>query len=264
MWLDEERPVLKRELLLDNPFVNASGTLGFAPEPRLAPALRGLGAFITNPISRAPRVPAANRAVIPFLGGFLLHSGYPNPGITRVISHFRQRWAAAPLPVIVHLLVETPAALAEMLPKLEGLENILAVELGLPPDCHPDLLAALFEAGYGELPLVPCVSPEQVPVLLGVLTGLAPAAVHLVEPRGALPDRDGTIIPGRLYGPAIFPVMLRAARVLVTAGLRVIANGGVTARWQVDALLETGVLAVGLGSALWGIDQGMRLLSAEP
>ena len=263
MWLDEERPVSKRELLLDKPFVNASGTLGFAPGPRLAPALSGFGAFITNPISRAPRVPASNRAVIPFPGGFLLHSGHPNPGITRVISHFRRRWAAAPLPVIAHLLVETPAALSEMVPKLEGIENILAVELGLPPDCPPDLLAALFEAGYGELPLLPCVSPEQVPVLLEILAGLAPAAVHLVEPRGVLPDRDGTIIPGRLYGPAIFPVMLRAARSLVSAGLRVIANGGVTARWQLDTLMEMGVLAVGLGSALWGIDQGEGLLSAE-
>ncbi len=264
MWLDEERPVFKRDLLLDKPFVNASGTLGFTPEPRLAPALAGLGAFITNPISRGPRVPAAARTVIPFSGGFLLHSGHPNPGITRALSRFRQRWAAAPLPVIVHLLAETPDTLAEMVPKLEGLENILALELGLPPDCSPDLLAAFLEAGFGELPLVPCISPEKITLLLEALTALSPAAVHLVEPRGALPDQDGSIIQGRLYGPAIFPVMLRAARLLAAAGLHVIANGGITARWQADALMETGLLAVGLGSALWGVDQGVHILTAEP
>jgi 2-keto-3-deoxy-6-phosphogluconate aldolase len=93
---------------------------------------------------------------------------------------------------------------------------------------------------------------------------LPPVAVPLVEPRGALLARDGKIVSGRLFGPAIFPVMLEASRVLVNAGLRVIANGGVTCRAQVDALMEVGVTAVGLGSALWGAGQGLNLFSEQP
>jgi len=61
-------------------------------------------------------------------------------------------------------------------------------------------------------------------------------------------------VAGRLYGPAIFPLMLKAAQELVAAELSVIANGGISARWQVDTLMVSGVTAVGLGSVLWGID----------
>jgi dihydroorotate dehydrogenase (NAD+) catalytic subunit len=254
MWLDEEKPILKRDLVLSQPFVNASGTLGFFPDLRAQPAILRLGAFITNPISRRQRQPAANRACLPFPGGLLLHTGHPNPGVSRAISRFGRRWAGAPLPVIVHLLVESPVTLTEMIHKLEVLENILAVELGLPPGCDPDMLSAVMAAGAGEIPLIPCLSLEQVPILLEALKDLQPTALHLVEPRGALPGPDGEIIMGRLYGPAIFPIMMAAAQVLINAGLRVIANGGVCDPWQVDALMKVGVTAVGLGSVLWQVD----------
>jgi dihydroorotate dehydrogenase (NAD+) catalytic subunit len=264
MWLDEEKPILKRDLVLNQPFVNASGTLGFAPDLRVQPAISRLGAFITNPISRGPRQPATNRAYLPSPGGFLLHTGHPNPGITRAVTRFGRRWAGAPLPVIIHLLVESPRTLTEMVHKLEGLDNILAVELGLPPGCDPGFLSAVIAAGAGELPLIPCLSPEQVPTLLEVLTDLQPTALHLVEPRGALPGPGGKIVTGRLFGPAIFPVMLAAAQVLIGAGLRVIANGGVHDPSQVDALMKAGATAVGLGSVLWQVDPPTLFPDLQP
>lgn len=254
MWLDEDQSIAKQDLVLSHPFVNASGTLGFTPDLRGLPALDNLGAFITNPISQRPRKPAANRAYLPFHGGYLLHTGLPNPGINRAIQRYRRRWATASLPIMVHVLVETPSVLAEMVGKLEGLENIIALELGLPPACDSTMLIAIMKAGVGELPVIPCLSPEQVPVLINTFEDLQPTAVHLVEPRGALPDQEGEIVPGRLYGPAIFPIMLAAAQKLVASGLKVIANGGVSSRWQVDLLLDIGVTAVGLGSVLWEID----------
>lgn len=253
MWLEENAPIRKQDLALAKPFVNAAGTLGFAPDPRTMPFLEHLGAFITHPISRLPRVPANNRACLPFPGGFLLHTGLPNPGISRAISRFKRRWMGAPLPVIVHLLTETPETLAEMVRKLEGLENILAVELGLPPDCNPDELSAFMDAAAGELPAVVSLSPEQLPTLLEPLKALNPIAVHLTGPRGALPGRDGKLVTGRLYGPAIFPVMLHSARTLVDAGLRVIVDGGIQSAWQIKSFQDVGITAVGLGAALWGI-----------
>ena len=256
MWLDEEHTLQKRDLIIEQPFVNASGTLGFFPDQHAAPVLSHLGAFVTNPISRRPRFPAANRTCLPYAGGFLLHSGHPNPGISRAIARYKRRWAAAKLPIIIHLLVQSPDDLAAMVRKIEGLENILAVELGLPPNCDQMILRDYLEAGLGELPVIPCVSPEQISLLVGMLTDLGPAAVHLVEPRGALPAPGGELVSGRLYGPAVFPVMVGAAQKLLDAGLRVVANGGIIARWQVDALLSMGVTAVGLGSVLWQVDQG--------
>jgi hypothetical protein len=34
----------------------------------------------------------------------------------------------------------------------------------------------------------------------------------------------------------------------------VIANGGLHAPWQVDAMMKVGAIAVGLGSVLWQVD----------
>ena len=254
MWLEEDSsPIRKQELTLSKPFVNAAGTLGFAPDPHTMPFLEHLGAFITHPISRRPRMPAGNRTCLPFPGGFLLHTGLPNPGISRAVSRYQHRWAGAPLPVIVHLLVETPATLAEMARKLEGLENILAVELGLPPECSPEELFILMEAAAGELPVLVSLSPEQLPILSDTLVALNSVAVHLTAPRGALPGHDGELVTGRLYGPAIFPIMLQSTQTLVSAGLKVIADGGIYEHWQVDVLQEAGVSAVGLSTALWKI-----------
>jgi dihydroorotate dehydrogenase len=219
-----------------------------------------LGAFITSPISRASRQPAGNRVYLPFPGGFLLHTGLPNPGISRAIRQYGRRWAGAPLPLIVHLLAERPETVAEMVRKLEGLENVLGVELGLPPDCPPELLDAFVSAAAGELPAAVCLGPEQIPALLPILQELNPAAVHLSAPRGALPGPDGALVRGRLYGPAMMPLMLNAAKDLVDAGLRVIADGGVYEREHAEAFLDCGVMAVGLGSVLWGVEIDRILL----
>ena len=261
MWLDEEKTIYKRDLALSKPFVNAAGALGFVPDKRRVPLLNELGAFITHPISFRPRQPAANRVYVPFNGGFLLHTGLPNPGINQAIRRFSRSWASADLPIIVHLLVESPETLIEMLRKLEGLENILGIALGLPPACDPAAFSTIMAAGAGELPLIPCLEPEQVPLLMDALLSMQPAMVHLVEPRGSLPGGGGEIVSGRLYGPAIFPIMFKAAQKLSAAGLRVIANGGIAARWQVDALMAIGVTAVGLGSVLWWIDPEEALKS---
>ena len=247
MWLDDDLTIRKQDLVLSKPYVNAAGILGFTPDPHTMPFLDRLGAFITHPISRRPRVPAGNRCCLPFPGGFLLHTGLPNPGISRAVSRYRRAWANAPLPVIVHLLVETPETLAEMIRKIEGLENILAIELGFSPECTPEALAEYMEAAIGELPAIPCLNPDQVPVLLPALKKLAPTAVHLTLPRGALPGLDGAFVTGRLYGPAVLPQMLKAAQTLMDAGLQVIADGGG------EAMLSVGVTAVGLAEALWGV-----------
>ena len=127
MWLDEEAPIRKQNLVFSKSFVNTAGTLGFAPDPHTMPFLEHLGAFITHPISRLPRVPARNRCCLSYSGGFLIHTGLPNPGISRAITRYRRHWANAPLPIVPHLLVEIPKTLTEMVRKLEGLENIMAV-----------------------------------------------------------------------------------------------------------------------------------------
>ena len=255
MWLDEEITITKRDLVLEQPLVNSAGMLGFAPDPHNMPFLPQLGAFITNPISRQRRTPAANRVYLPYPGGFLLHTGFPNPGINRVISRYKRRWAGAPLPVIVHLLVETPESLAEMIRKLEGLENVMGVELGLPPGCTVSELSQFMAAALGELPVILSLNLEQIQVLEEGLSEHPPSALHLIKPRGTFPDSQGNLVTGRLYGPALFPIMLDAVKCLLELGYPLVVDGGITHRWQADAFLNLGVLAVGLGSVLWQVSR---------
>ena len=71
----------KSELLLNTPIMNAAGCLGFAPDTHGPTDLSQLGAFITNPISLLARSPAHGPRFLSFPGGFMLHTGYPNPGL---------------------------------------------------------------------------------------------------------------------------------------------------------------------------------------
>jgi len=253
MWLSESSPLQKRDLVLSQPFVNVPGTLGFAPDPHRMPFLAHLGAFFTNPVSRRPRQPARNRIYLPFPGGVLLHTGLPNPGISRVIARFRKAWAEAPLPIIPHLLAEHPQTLSEMVRKLEGLENVQAVSLGIPPDCNPAQLEDFTAAALGELPVILNLSSEQL-ALLDTVTALQPSAVLLASPRGTLRNERGEWITGRLYGPSTTPTLLKALITLKEANLDVIASGGIYTREQAQAFLDAGATAVSLGLALWGVN----------
>lgn len=253
MWLDEDLSVYKRDLALSNPYVNSPGTLGFAPDPHVMPFLEYLGTFITNPISRYPRQPAKSRCCLSFPGGFLLHTGLPNPGISQVIRQYRQRWAHAPLPVIPHLLAETSETVHEMVRKLEGLENVIAVELGLPVNCDVSSLLNFLESASGEYPVIVSLSPGQIQRLTETLATHQPAAIHLLAQYGTLVQEDGGLISGRLFGPSFFPLTLSAAKTIIDVGLPVIAGCGVYKPEQAKALLDIGAYAVSLHAVLWGI-----------
>ncbi len=118
MPLDFSTP--KYDLDISPPVMNAAGTLGYAPQSSDLVNFDQFGAFITNPISLHPRTPARTRRSHSYPGGFLLHSGYPNPGLRAVIKQYSTRWARARLPVIVHLLVHQVEDVQPMVDHLEG------------------------------------------------------------------------------------------------------------------------------------------------
>ena len=241
----------REELTLASPWINAAGSLGFAPGGDW-PVPLVQGAFVTNPVSLRPRTPAEDRTLIEYPGGFLLHTGVVNPGLGEVVKRFAARWARSPLPVWVHLLADTPENVAQMVAGLEWLDGVAAIVLGVPPRVHGEQALALATAAGSERPLV-----VEVPLTaagdgwIGRLAGLGVAALSLSAPRGALPDSGGEIIGGHLMGPGLFPQALAAVRTAHRARLPLIASAGVYTRGQGEALLQAGARAVALDGVLW-------------
>ena len=233
------------------PLINTAGSLGFAPNPRGPLNLARFSAFVTHPISRHARRPAETRTLLPFPGGFLLHSGFPNPGFRAVLKRFAAAWVAAPLPVVAHLIPENEDEMAWMTGHLEGLDNIAAIELGLRDDSSPHEGLSLIRAGLGELPLIVCLPPGRAAELGPLLAQSGAAAFSLAPPRGYLPGPDDRLVRGRLYGPALLPQALEAVSTLARLGLPVIGSGGVYGPADIQAMRHAGAQAVALDAALW-------------
>jgi dihydroorotate dehydrogenase (NAD+) catalytic subunit len=237
-----------------SPILNAAGSLGFAPNPRGAVDLLQLGAFFTNPVSLAPRSPAESRCLLSFPGGFLLHTGLPNPGLRAVVKEYAPRWARSPIPVIVSLLAGQPDEIARMVRRLETVEGVMGVELAIPPDATPDLALSLCQAAQGELPAIPCLPPGRLSEIGPKLKAAGISLVSLAAPRGALPAADGRLVRGRLLGPGMLPASLLAVAEAADLGFQVIGSGGISCQEDVKWMLKaapSACIAVQLDSIFW-------------
>jgi dihydroorotate dehydrogenase (NAD+) catalytic subunit len=242
---------MKFDLALNPPLMNAAGSLGFSSGRRQSGSSYDLGAFVTNPVSLAQRSPAQGRGLWTFPGGFLLHSGYPNPGLKAVIRRHARRWSRSDLPVIVHLLAQRDDDLAVMVQILEGVPGVSAVEIGLPPEVDKDLTIRMVRAAAGELPVLARLPLERILELAEAAINAGAAAVSLGPPRGALSGSDGKLLRGRSYGPALFPLALATVQALSKMGLPVIGACGVYQPEDIEAMLAAGAMAVQLDAALW-------------
>ena len=241
---------MKRDLYFSKPLMNAAGSLGFAPETRSGISLDTFGAFVTNPFSLRPRLPTSQPAVIEYPGGFLLHTGLPNPGLNAGVKKYAAKWNRSDLPVIVHLMADRPEETQNMVRMLELQENVMAVELGFAPLLANDIILLTLEMCLGELPLIFSLPVEQVLTLGPRLVQDGAQAISIATPRGGLfTDR---LITGRLYGPALFPHTLETVHSAAKIGLPIIGSGGVWTKENADAMLSVGALAVQVDAALWG------------
>ena len=241
----------KRDLYFRTPIINAAGMLGFAPDFRAWQNSETLGAFVTNPLSWRPRKATSHPAVVEYPGGFLLHTGLPNPGLGAAVKRYAHKWADSSLPIIVHLMADRPEETARMVESLERVDNVMAAELGFAPLLTDDIILTLLEMALGELPLIVSLPSEQILRLAPRVMEAGAAAVSLSAPRGALTVDGGQLTEGRLYGPSLFPQSLETVRRLVGAGVPVIGGGGVYKREQVEVMKEAGAMAVQLDAVLW-------------
>ncbi len=233
--------------------MNAAGALGFVPDLRIIEELGGLqlGAFVTNPISLRPRLPTAQPAAIEYPGGFLLHTGLPNPGFHAALKKYSAKWTRSELPIIVHLMADRPEETQQMVRMLESHENVMAVELGFAPLLADDIILLTLEMCLGELPIIFSLPVEQVLSLGPRLIQEGAQAISVAAPRGTLTMDDGQLTTGRLLGPSLFPQSLHIVESAFKLGIPIIGAGGVWTKENADALLSVGALAVQVDAALW-------------
>ncbi len=242
---------MKRDLYFSKPIINSAGSLGFAPDPRAGIPLDSFGAFVTNPISLRRRLPTSQPALIEFPGGFLLHTGLPNPGLSAVIKKYGARWNHADLPIIVHLMADRPEETVRMVRMLESIENVMAVELGFAPLLSNDIILLNLEMCVGELPLIFSLPAEQVLSLGPKLIQEGAAVVSISSPRGILADKHDELIAGRLYGQSLFPRSLDIVHSAGMIGLPIIGAGGVWSNKNAADMLSAGAMAVEIDASLW-------------
>jgi dihydroorotate dehydrogenase (NAD+) catalytic subunit len=240
---------MKRDLYFSKPLMNASGSLGFAPDPHTGISLDSFGAFVTNPLSLRRRLPTSQPAVIEYTGGFLLHTGLPNPGLEAGIKKYASKWDKSNLPIIVHLMADRPEETQQMVRMLEDIENVMAVELGFAPLLSDDIILLTLEMCLGELPLIFSLPVEQVLSLGPRLMQEGAQAISISAPRGAL--MTDHLVTGRINGPSLFPQTLNAVNNAAKLGIPIIGAGGVWTIENADAMLSVGAMAVQVDAALW-------------
>jgi dihydroorotate dehydrogenase len=254
--------ISKKELVLVKPLMNAAGTLGFMPDPRAPLPWDQLGAFITNPISLHPRRATRDPAMIRYPGGFLMHTGLPNPGFEAMLKQYERRWQEATLQIVPHLMADRPEETQSMVRALEAVENVGAVELGFAPLLADDIILLAIDMSRGELPLIASLPSEQVLRVGARAVEHGAAAVSIAAPRGTLTE-DGKMISGRLFGPSLFPLTMDVVKSAAKAGIPIIGAGGVAALEQARAIIEAGAIGAQMDFALWLPGQMKRASSQE-
>jgi dihydroorotate dehydrogenase (NAD+) catalytic subunit len=242
---------MKRDLYFSKLLMNAAGSLGFAPDSRNGVSLDSFGAFVTNPVSLRSRMPAAQPAVIEFPGGFLLHSGLPNPGLSSVIKTHAARWNRSDLPIIVHLMADRPEETKQMVRSLENVENVMAVELGFAPLLANDIIMLNLEMCLGELPLIFSLPVEQILSLGPRLVQDGAVAISVGAPRGTLTAKNGELTTGRIYGRSLLPRSLETVHSAAKLGIPIIGGGGVWNEKDATDMLLAGAMAVQTDASLW-------------
>lgn len=245
----------KQSLMIEKPVLNAAGILGFGAEASGLIPLDALGAFVTNPITYAPRTASRGTRAVALDAGLLLTTGLPNSGMRRMIETYRPAWSRMPVPVIVHVAATSAADLISCIELLEREDSVSGVEIGVQDDLTAREAASLvksvarrtdkpllFRVPFGaSLDYASAVEAEGI----GGLTLSAP-------PRGIARDTGGRWVTGRMYGPMVHAMNLHHVnQIAKKVNIPVTASGGIHTSDQARDYLQVGAAAVQVDSVAW-------------
>lgn len=247
----------KATLTVQYPVMPAAGTFGFdgTPYDRLIDCTK-LGAIITNPVTWKSRRVARGMRVVPLPSGVLVHTGLPNPGISRVIKQYRARWQRSPVPMIVHVVATAAADVARCAQALDGVEGVAGIEIGIhdQADDHElgDMIRAVRDNTF--LPFLVRLPLYTAPDLALVAQDEgAGGLVIAAPPRGTARDPEsGQLVGGRIYGPMQAAQALRAVgQVARLVSIPVIGCGGIHNPDDARNFIDAGAVAVQVDTVTW-------------
>lgn len=247
----------KQALFLDSPVMTASGIMGFANAYLNMINIRKLGAYVTNPITYEPWSPATGTRVVPIDAGVLLHTGLPNPGLSRTIKEYKPVWRDMGIPVIAHLVATQTEHIEKSVRHIDHEETLSAIELGLDDDMSWEEAERLVKAAkrYAEKPIIVRLPVyDAYELAAAVADAGADALVLAAPPRGTARDpRSGRLVSGRIYSPVVKAMILRLVGVLAhrLSDVPVIGAGGIHSTQDARDYLEAGAVAVQLDSVTW-------------
>ncbi|NWG18215.1 MAG: hypothetical protein HXY41_16450 [Chloroflexi bacterium] len=246
----------KSSLIVESPVMPAAGTAGFGDEYKSLVKLEKLGALVTNPVTFQPWQPAGGTRVVPLDAGILVHTGLPNPGLSKVLDQYRQLWAGLPMPLILHLVGTTVEQVRQGAERIDRENSVDAVELGLNDDITWQEVEQLVKAA-----ITHTEKPVLVRLPLGDTYTLARAAddagagalVIAAPPRGTARDPyTGRLVSGRLYGPLVKPLTLRVVGQMASkVDVPIIGAGGIHSQQDARDYMEAGARAVQVDSVTW-------------
>ena len=247
----------KYSLFVDSPVMNAAGVAGFANNYRHLIDVRKLGAFVTNPVTIDPWSPATGTRVVPMDAGVLVHTGLPNQGLSKVIKEYDPIWHDMGLPIILHIVGTTTDHITTMVRRLDRVDSVAAIELGLDDDITWEeaealTLAATNTAEKPVLVRLPAFAVNEVADV--VVDSGADALVVAAPPRGTARDpRSGKLVSGRVYGPLVKPMILRLVGSLARriTDVPIIGAGGIHSSQDARDYIEAGARAVQVDSVTW-------------
>jgi dihydroorotate dehydrogenase (NAD+) catalytic subunit len=261
-------PDHKTGLTLANPVMPAAGCFGFGTQYARLVEVEALGAVVVGPLTVRPRQGAEPPRTVPIPGGVLLHTGLANPGIAAAVRRYARTWARSPVPVIVHVAGTSPAEAASGCQRLWSVEAVAAIELGLPDTADPDEASAIVQAAHtvARQPLIVRLPLAWADALCeAAVAAGADALTVAAPPRGtAWHAPTGRFVTGRLYGPFVLPLALRALRRVAELVLvPLIGCGGIHSAEDARAFLHAGAAAIQVDGALWRDPAGLARIARD-
>jgi dihydroorotate dehydrogenase (NAD+) catalytic subunit len=259
----------KRELVLANPVMPASGTFGNGLEYSKLIDIQSLGAVVSKAITLKPRRGNMQPRIAETAAGMINSIGLQNIGITAIIRDVAPIWSTWKVPVIANIAGESVRDYATLARRLDGVDGVSAIEVniscpnvesGLDFGVDPRAAAELTNAvrRQTDLPLIVKLTPNvsDIVAMARAVVEAGADGLTLINTYPAMRIDAVARKPalgwgsGGLSGPALKPIALKLVYDVARAvDVPIIGCGGIVSGEDAVEFLMAGASAVQVGTA---------------